>query len=198
MVKKWIVLYHLHLSWIVRNKPLEKPYSILKYFPTNRCLHLWCPRAGRMTRAHPQMMGVAVVSREKACNRLIQPRSSRRNVSTDASPCKHDIKVFWTSKGWDWRETPRAPCGAMRHIAIPTRDACHGMCHHASWAPHCTLGVALVSHHLYVQKNYSMFTWCRMSRQSNTTRPKSWLLGRHLTCVTLLGCHILVKHCYNC
>ena len=119
MVSKWIVLYHLHLSWIVRNKPLEKPYSILIYFTTAQCLHLWSPRAGRMTRAHPQMMGVAVVSRENACNRLIQPRSSRRNVSTDASPCKHDIKVFWTYKWWDWRETPRAPCGAMRHIGTP-------------------------------------------------------------------------------
>ena len=33
----------------------------------------------------------------------------------------------------------------------PTRDPCSGMCHHASWAPHYTLGLALESHHLYVQ-----------------------------------------------
>ena len=67
----------------------------------------------------PSNDGFCGCLKEKACNRLIQPRSRRHNVSTDASPCKHDIEVFWTYKWWDWRETPRAPCGAMRHIGTP-------------------------------------------------------------------------------
>ena len=69
----------------------------------------------------------------------------------------------------------------------PTRDPCAGMCHHASWAPHCTLGLATCLHPSPLKQPQHPYD----GGSGSSTRRKSFCLAFGL-------CDpILVKHCYN-